>query len=425
MKKFLYDAVTTFAAPAGALYLLMSPRYRSLLGRFQPQMPGFSSAPVWVHACSVGEWGVGNVLSEGLRSRWPGIPLLLTASTVTGLRAARKTATVHDAAATWFPFDHPAVVGKFFRRARPRILLLVETEIWPNVLHEAARCGVPRVLVNARLSDRRYPAYQRLSRWFGETVSLIDGVGVQNPEYAERFRSLGVPRERIRVTGNIKFDGVQASVPEEKKTALREVLGAEAGQPVVVFGSTRPGDEAMAAACWRALREAFEGLIFIIVPRHLDRVAEAQEVFGGEAVLRSELDSHKENAMGTPRVVVVDTMGELVDFYGIATAAVVGGSFDQRIQGHNPLEPAALGIPTIFGPHMRNFIDPAEALVDAGGAVQVASREDIAAALERFLGDDAGCASIGKKARQAVLANQGATRRTLDFVAEFLGEDAT
>ncbi len=415
----IYDIATTLTAPVAAGWLALRPRLRPLLARFHPQTPSLPGRPVWFQACSVGELGVTATLIRRSVDRWPDTPFLISASTLSGRKRAGEL--LPDTPFAWFPVDQRNVVSGFLRRVRPRMVVLVETEIWPNVIRLAKRSGVPVVIVNGRISDRHYPRYLRYRTLLRPVLQQLSGVGAQNPTYAERFERLGVPHSRIRVTGNAKFDGLLKRVDEEKIAAIRAETGLVADGPVVVFGSTRPGDEVLAAACWRVVREAFPQARLVVAPRHLERVPEARSLFDEPVRLRSAGGTARSRA----RVVVVDTLGELIYFYALADIAVVGGSFFPGVNGHNPLEPAALGIPTVFGPYMSNFMDPATALVSHGGAVQVDRPEELCDTLMRLMHSPEATQRLVACARSAIRANEGATERTVEFLDAILNDGAS
>lgn len=417
----LYHVATSLAAPLGAAWLAWSPEHRALLGRFNPALSVPGEGPIWLHACSVGEVGTARPILEALRARWPEISVVVTASTVGGRKLADSLCGDGSSAA-WFPFDHPLVVRRFLRRLRPRALALVETELWPAAIRETRRAGVPVVLVNGRLSDKHFARYERFRFFMRPTVGSLSAAGMQNEEYAERLVRLGADPSAVRVTGCTKFDGYSIEADEEAGRQLRKANGFAAADPVVVFGSTRPGDEALAALCWQSLRERFPELRIVVAPRHLERLDEALAPFGGSAVLRSQVKEGRRP--GRDEVFVLDEMGELARFYGMASVAVIGGSFFPGVEGHNPIEPAALGVPTVFGPYMGNFRDAARVLVEAEGARQVPEPGALCAVLEELLSDREGRAALGGRGRDAVLANQGAVARNLDLLAEVLGQGA-
>ena len=418
----LYDIATSLAAPAGAGYLCLSGKHRPLLARFAPGADSAGDPPLWIQACSVGEVGVAKPLITALRARQPDLPVLLTTSTVTGHAQAEALADGHVRSG-WFPFDHRVCVSRFVKRVAPRALVLLETELWPNALRMTARAGVPTIILNGRVSDKHYPRYLRRRRFFASVMRHVTAAGMQNDEYAERLASLGLDRSRLHVTGCTKFDGVATTIDTEACGALREENGLETTGPVILFGSTRPGDETLAAECWRMLREAYPESRLVVAPRHLDRVKETMAAFDEPVLRRSEVkDGRKPQG---ERVLVVDTMGELLSFYGCATVVVIGGSFFPGVNGHNPLESAALGVPTVFGPYMRNFIDPARVLVDGDGARQVARPEDLSGTLRTLLSDPGERHRMGRRGREAVAANQGAISRSLDLLDAVLANSGS
>ncbi|MEX2016743.1 MAG: 3-deoxy-D-manno-octulosonic acid transferase, partial [Candidatus Hydrogenedentales bacterium] len=415
----VYTAATALAAPLVAAYLAVMPRHRPLVRRFWPAAPRDGGGPIWVHACSVGEVATARPLIERLRMRYPDTPLVLTTTTTTGRAQARATTPADDL--LWFPIDQPWVVRSFVARLRPRMLVLIETELWPAILRECSRARVPVVLVNGRLSDRHFPRYRRLRSWLQPYIGTIASAGMQNALYADRLVSLGCPQERISVTGNLKFDdGISASAGAERES-LRLQLAIAPDDVVLLFGSTRPGDEALAAQCWQNLREEMPRLRLIIAPRHPDRrLTDALAPFGGAAPLRSEGATFADS-----RVLFLDTLGELKRFYAIADVAVIGGSFFPGVDGHNPLEPAASGTATMFGPYMANFGDAAACLAEAGGARQLSAATELLPVLRQLLSDAGARDRLGSRARAVLEENRGALDATVALVGAVLDSTQT
>lgn len=416
----LYNGLWRVLRPAARLWLRTSPRQRELLQRFHPPLPVFDAPPLWIHACSVGEVNTALPLLDALARALPEAPRLLSASTATG--HARARVALSQGHVAWFPFDHPRSVARFMDEARPRALILIETEIWPNVLREAHRRRIPVILVNGRISERHFARYLRFRAFFAPSFAHITAAGMQSGAHAERIRALGARPDAIQVTGNLKFDAAPAEVPARKRQRLRVEYGIGPEDPVLVFGSTRPGDETLAAACWETLKEKHPRLRIIVAPRHLERVEEACAAFEGGALRRSEWPRA---AKRDPRaVLLLDTHGELVEHYAIASLAVIGGSFYPGVEGHNPIEAAALGIPVVFGPHMKNFDDPAALLVADGGARQLPGPDALCGALDTLLADPPALQRMGTLARKTVLEQRGATERNVALILGALGEAA-
>ncbi len=413
MRYFLYNLLLCLAAPIGAVYLLFSKRHRPLLRRFWPITPDCTDAPLWVHACSVGEIGVARAFIAAFKNERTETPILLTVSTLSGLAQTPNLGALAET--TLAPFDLACCVRSFVRRVRPRALVLIETELWPNLVRETRRHGIPVVVVNGRISPKKFPRCQRYRRVMPPVYAQLSAVGVQNALYAERFAALGVPVNVIDVTGNMKCDAVVSEVDMLTKKLVRAENGFSRQDVVVVFGSTRPGDEGLAADCWRTLKDDYPHLRFVIAPRHLDRIDDALLPFKEEAVQRRSHVMQRQFDWRA-RVFYLDTLGELVKFYAIAQIAVIGGSFYHGVEGHNPLEPAALGTPTIFGPFMGNFPDAAAVLLDNKGAFQATSPEALASLLHTLLDDSTLSHAVGTSGRKAVLDNRGAVARNVDLV---------
>lgn len=415
MRYALYNTLWRTTAPMLRRRLARHADEAALIERFHPVLPILSGAPVWMQACSVGEVNTAQPLLQLVGTAFGPGTLLLTASTLTG-RARAEAAQPGFSA--YFPFDHPGSVRDFITRVQPRVLVLVETELWPNVIRECNKQGIPVVVVNGRLSDKHFARYQRLRRAARPMFAGLAAVGAQTAQHAERFASLGVPADRIEVTGNLKFDAAPTEVGQKERARLRAACGIPDAAPLLLFGSTRPGDEALAAKCWLSLRAEFPNLHLLVAPRHVERRDEARACFYESVLLRSAL---KEGALPQgERVLLVDTLGELTQFYAAATVAVVGGSFYPGVEGHNPLEPAALGVPTVFGPHMRNFAEAASTLVQADAAVQVESADKLCGSLAELLRDNATARQMGTRARRVVLDNQGSAQKNLHLIQQVL-----
>jgi 3-deoxy-D-manno-octulosonic-acid transferase len=382
-------------------------RWRERFGLFDPP-PGWGG--IWIHAVSVGEVQAVQPLVRRLLEARPGLPVTVTTTTPTG--SARVVEQFGDAVFhVYFPYDLPLALTAFIRRVRPQVLLMVETEIWPNLLRQCRFHGIHAILANARLSERSARRYARLGRFARETFSGIDCVAAQGEADAARFLALGVPRQRVFVTGSIKFDmRIPASV-EEQVEVLRREWG---GRPVWIAGSTHEGEDEQVLAAHRDVLARFPRALLILVPRHperFDRVA---------ALCRREGLALARRSCGEPgspetRVYLGDTMGELPVMLGSADVAFIGGSLVPT-GGHNMLEAAAQGVPVCFGPYLFNFSAISELLLEAGAARRVADAGQLAEVVAEWFGDASARSEAGERGRRVVARNRGALERLLELV---------
>lgn len=372
---------------------------------------------IWIHAVSVGEALAARPLVNLLSRRYPDHRLLVSTTTATGQQVAQQLRPAADAV-FYAPLDLPACVAGTLDRVAPRLLVLVDTEIWPNLLRACRRRGVRIVIVNGRLSDRSLRGYRLVRGFMRRVLAGVDRVCAQDPLWAERFTALGLPRERIAVTGSLKFDAA-AGVAPEAVDALRRRFAFAAQRPVIIAASTLRGEEQPVLRAFARVRRTFADALLIMAPRRPERFAPAAAAAAGAGfavVLRSDLD---EAGAAPADVVVLDTLGELPALFPLATVVFVGGSLVPA-GGHNVLEPAACGRPILFGPHMRNFAGVVEPLLARGGAREVRSTEELGAALETLLGDAGRRAALGAAARALVDSQQGAASRTLDAIGDLL-----
>jgi 3-deoxy-D-manno-octulosonic-acid transferase len=300
-------------------------------------------------------------------------------------------------------------------RIRPTILALVELELWPNLVQAAKRSGAKVAIINGRLSLRSHRGYTKLRGPLGPTFRRLDTVAVQSEEYAARFVSLGVPRQRVCVTGSVKYDGLDSDRNNARTLTLRKALGLEGADLVFVAGSTMEGEEAAALAAYRAARLQHPRLRLVLVPRHAERFEKVAAWLEqqGEAVLRRSWMNPPARPTETTPVLLVDTIGELSAVWGLADVAFVGGSLAPGRGGQNMMEPAAYGASVLFGPHTGNFREPVERLLECGGARRVADAADLTLALLEDLNDPETAAARGAAGRTFVLAQNGAALRTL------------
>jgi 3-deoxy-D-manno-octulosonic-acid transferase len=422
--RYLYILAVYLSAPLISLVMLWRGfRDRSYWTHFGERF-GFGErlprGSVWIHAVSVGEVQASAALVTTLRERYPGIPVVVTTLTPTG--AVRARSLFKDLAQVrYIPFDLPGSVRRFFKRVQPRLAVIFETELWPNLYHQCGRQRIPLVLASARISPRSVSRYRRLGSLFRDTLSRGVVVAAQGEGDADRFRSLGADPASTHVTGNIKFD---FSVPldiGERGRRLREFYAA--GRPMWVAGSTHGGEEEIILEAHRIVRGADPRSLLVLVPRHpprFDEVAYGLQRAGIRFVRRSQRLGEKAGAAATSAdVLLVDTLGELLDFYAAADVAFVGGSL-VPVGGHNLLEPAALGLPILTGPHNANSADIAKLLIARGAAEVVHDADELGGRVAMLLSDPDERDRIGTIARDSVDSNRGALAKLLGLIEPLL-----
>lgn len=382
---------------------------------------GLHSAPpsgrraVWIHAVSVGEVIAALPLVDALHARHPEWPLVVSTVTETGASVVRARL---DGVAThrYFPLDFPGAVRRVVGALDPAVLVCMETELWPNVLRELGRRGVPVMIANGRLSDRSFRRYSRVRSLMRPMLAGVRVLAMQSDEDARRMLMLGAPPERVVVTGNLKHDAGPAGAGAAE--LWRRLLGLPSGRPAWIAGSTHRGEDEAVIAAHAAVRARVPELALIVAPRHPDRVAEVMALLrarGLPAVRRSELTAP---GMGD-RVVVLDTVGELAALYGVADVVFVGGSLVDA-GGHNMLEPARLGKPVLMGPHTANFREIATVLLEGGGAAVVRDAGELAARLGELLGHPGRRAAMGEAGRRAAASRPGALLRTIELLEQLV-----
>ena len=321
----------------------------------------------------------------------------------------------------YYPVNLAGVIRRALEAIQPRALILVESELWPNLLWQAQDRGTPVFLVNARVSDRSWRGYRRFGFLFRPIFARFRGVGCQSPGEADRLAQLGFPAAAMRVTGNLKFD---AAKPDERSgpdvPGLLRQIGVNNKARLLVAGSTHAGEEAVLAEMLPRLRERFPDLFLILVPRHFERagaVGQELEARGVKYARRSDLTPETRLAPGQVECLLVNSTGELKFFYEQAALVFVGKSLTAR-GGQNPIEPAALGKPMVFGPNMQNFASIARAFLAGQGAIQVRTAAELEQTIAELLADEAWRARLGESARQVFQNNLGATRRTVEMILE-------
>ncbi len=364
---------------------------------------------MWIHAVSVGETIAAAPLVRRLLARNPDLSILMTAMTDTG-RAQAQRMFGSQVSYAYAPYDTPGSIRRFLNRVRPRILVIMETEVWPNMICQSRARDIPVFLINARLSEHSARGYERIRSLAAPVMQRISWVAAQAEKDAERFRRIGVPASQVEVTGTVKFD---VDIPDELRQAAARLKTKLGPRPVWIAGSTHVGEDSQLLLAHKQLLETHPQALLIIVPRHPDRFAPvAEEAAKNRFTLaRRSLDEDPAGA----QVYLADTMGELMMLYGASDLALVGGSLVER-GGHNPLEPAAWGIPVFSGPHVFNFETVYERLLEEKAVRIVASGEDLGRNLVAMFTDNAMRRAVGDRAREVVIRNRGALDRIVEGI---------
>ena len=408
---------------AGTLILVLSPflLLRSLVSssfrkKIRGKLKGANDLPhlknsLWVHASSVGEVRLAKTLITSLKETGETRPIVLSTFTPTGFALALEEKLPH---VFRLPFDFPLWLNPVFNRIAPSQLILIEAELWPSLLRLCKKKNIPVLQVNGRVSEkslRRYKKFNSFFLWMTEAVTLFS---MRSKKDAERLYELGISEEKVRVTGNIKFD----IVPTEFHA--RSSLIFKPSSFLIVFGSTRPGDEGPAMESFIKLRKDFPNVLGVIAPRHMQRCREVEDLireFNVNYTLYSE--TSKKDLVDNPcSIILVDKIGVLNSFYANAKLAYVGGGFNPRFGGQNILEPAVFEIPVLFGKHMKNFEEEARLLIESGGGVQLQKEEELYPILREFMNNSDLIQKAGQAAAETVLQHRGAVLRTLKIIQE-------
>lgn len=422
----LYNGLLLLAAPLILALLLVKSRCRrglpQRLGLVLPDKGPGDKPLLWVHAVSLGEAVAVAPLVKALHERYPAYRILVSTVTETGREAVeRRLAGI--ATHCYAPLDFPWVAAKVVRHLKPRLFLFVETELWPNLLRQLGKGGVPTVLVNGRLSSRSFGRYRLIRSFLRQVLGDVSLCLMQSDRDAERIAALGARPDRIVRTGNIKFDQPLPYAAAGAEALSRATLGLAEGEELIVAGSTHPGEEEEVLAAYQILLREHPRLVLLLAPRHIERAAEVEarvKAIGLATVRRSRLGigAALPGSSG-PRVVVLDTRGELASVYRESVLAYVGGTL-VTVGGHNLLEPAVWARPVFFGPYTDHCADIAGQLSLAQGLAPVRSGEELAASMSRLLGSRNDLLRVGVAAQQVVEGNRGALQRTLDQIGPAL-----
>lgn len=422
MTRWFYSLLLHLLLPLLLLRLYwrgrQAPGYRANPGQrfgFSRNLP---SGGIVVHAVSLGETLASQPLVNALLKDYAGLPLIVTNTTATG--AERTRVLWADRVTQCFlPYDYPWAVRRFLDRTRPRLFVVMETELWPNLLHELARRQVPVLLANARLSERSSRGYGRISALTQPMLQCLTALAAQDEDTARRFAALGMPESRMTVTGSLKFDLTLPADLPQRVGGLRADWQL-AGRPVWVAASTHEGEDAVVLEVFGQARRRFPNLLLILVPRHPERFERVAELLQKQDC-RYVRRSLGQAVTTDTQVLLGDSLGELLLWLGLADVAFVGGSL-VPVGGHNPLEPAALAVPVLTGPVMFNFQQITETLVQAGALAQAEDAFSLLARLTEWLSAPEQARAAGAAGAAVVAANRGALARHLKLVSRLLTE---
>jgi 3-deoxy-D-manno-octulosonic-acid transferase len=397
------------------------PGFSQRFGRYAAgTLPSDLERPIWIHAVSVGEVLIANKLIAALREVSPDVPVVLSTTTSTGHSVACNHAEDSNVRVIYNPVDLPWVVGRAFDEIRPSVIVLVEAEVWPNLVSRAVRDNIPVHLVNARLSPRSERRYRKFRALVAPVFGMLSSVCVPEPEEVSRWASLGVDEERITVTGSIKFDQEGAAAADPGMISkFRGFLGGLFGSelpPMILAASTHAGEEAAIGEVFLQLKQRFPDLVYLVVPRHFERAGEVMEelrAIGLSPCLRSSLPLRERDAQ--PDTVIINTTGELRAWQEIPNIVIIGKSFLAK-GGQNPVEAVAAGVPVIAGPHMENFAALMTLLEKHGGITRIEDMGFLSDAVADILDRPERALEQATAAREALKTHRGATKKTAGLV---------
>jgi len=423
MNRTLYTALFYLGLPLVAIRLWLrarkAPAYAKRIGeRFTLGMPTLQPGGIWVHAVSVGESIAAAPMIRALLERYPALPITVTCMTPTGSeRIQALFANEARIQHCYLPYDLPCTAARFLDRVQPKLAVIMETELWPNHIHQCAKRGIPVALANGRLSQRSAKGYGRFSKLTAPMLAEMSLLAVQTEAEAQRFRDLGARPETVEVTGSIKFDLTIDPQLLQRAADLRSQWQAQ-DRPVWIAASTHEGEDEVVLDAHRRLLANHPDALLILVPRHPERFNSVFELCQceGFATVRRSTGA---NVDAQTRVLLGDTMGELLFLYALADSAFVGGSLVPN-GGHNLLEPAALAKPVLSGPHLFNFLDIAAQLREAGALAEVDDAEGLAVEVQRLFELPRDAQRMAEAGLAVMRRNQGALQRLLDGLARLI-----
>lgn len=410
------------AFPFACVYLGLSGKHRQgLRQRFghveDVQLDEDKPVRIWLHAASVGEIQVAKALIPEIKKQLPEASIVVSTGNRHGLAVAPQLLP-EDVPCFFAPLDLIGIVNRTLETIRPTIYVCLETELWPNIIRQAQQHGAKLFLLNGRLSENSYAGYRKIKGFMSDLLSCFTKISVIQGGDAKRFRALGADPANIRILGNAKYDQSVTQADQNMAERYRQMLDIHRRQPVLVTGSTHTGEEAMLVEVFRALQQRLPDLVWVVAPRHLQRLTEIEKLFTEQGIASMRLRQVQEQGRST-EVVLIDTMGELAGLYSMATYVFCGGSLVER-GGHNVLEAAAWGTPVFYGPHMADFSD-AKGLLEAEGAgFCVKTPQELARKILYFIDRPEEYAVAGRGALKVAARQQGSAQKQIALIKEVL-----
>jgi 3-deoxy-D-manno-octulosonic-acid transferase len=427
---FLYNIILTFILILFLSYFLFRSLFQEQFRKELIQRMGFLPSPtfkrpMWIHAASVGEVFCSIPLLKRIKKEFPQWEIILTTMTQTGNTIAKTSALEADRV-LFFPVDHPLTLQRSVQNIRPSLILIAETELWPNLLRYCGKKGIPILLFNGRLSKESFRRYLFLKFFFKDCLKYISLFLMQTEEDRERIIKIGAPLDKTRVLGNMKFDQPFPSFTQKEVDEMAQSLRLRGKETFLIAGSTHSGEEEILLSLFKDLRKIDPYLVLILAPRHLRRLEEIEQILKKESISwarRTSLSMDQNRAdkewKELPEVILLDTMGELMNLYRLGTLVFIGGTL-VPVGGHNPIEPLFFKKCVLFGPHMFHFSEISSRLIQEGGAVQVEGKEDLAFHLKRLLSDEGARRGVGEKGYQWLQKHRGAAERVFEEIKPFL-----
>tara|TARA_X000000368_G_scaffold76350_1_gene56734 strand:+ start:105 stop:1364 length:1260 start_codon:yes stop_codon:yes gene_type:complete len=413
MNRFLYSLIVWLSIPIALLKIIVKdsshPSWKVKVRNQLGLVKKMSGRVIWIHSVSVGELNASKPLVDLLFEHYPSHKIVISTTTMTGsveVKKHYKSKVTH----CFFPFDSELIIKSFLKKINPEICILMETEIWPNLINQLKIKNIPTALINARLSEKSFHKYQRFSsRLISKSLKNMSLICSQNIFSSERLVSLGANKEKLSTTGSLKFD-INDSIDNELTNTLKQMIGERS---VVVFASTRNGEEKLIIDSYLKFKENLDSLL-LIVPRHPERFNAAFNI-AKDAGLKVQRKSIDEKCSENTDILIGDSMGEMMEYYSIGDIAFIGGSLSDN-GGQNMLEAASLSKPIIFGPSTYNFEEVSKQLLDNDASIQVANADELMRTISELLTNDLRRQELGANARKTFNNNQGAVNKTLDLI---------